>query len=166
MKRLFFDMDGTLAVFSPILDESELYVEGKFLNQLPQENLISAVKALLLEGLDNIYILSAYLLDSPYALNEKNQWLDQFLPELPASHRIFVPVGTDKKAALSGGISKDDILLDDYSVNLHDWNTVGTGVKFLNGINHTKGTWQGEMISCDATTEELKAELSQLLCKA
>ena len=31
----------------------------------------------------DVYILSAYLTDSRYALEEKNAWLDKYLPELP-----------------------------------------------------------------------------------
>ena len=47
-------------------------------------------------------------------------------------------------------INKNWILIDDFSKNLHRWEAAGgTGIKILNGINATKGTWTGYSIpSC------------------
>lgn len=146
-KRLFVDMDGTLAVFHPADKLETLFSKGYFENLKPIDTVVQAVK-----NIKHMYpeievnVLSAVLSDSKYALNEKNNWLDKYLPEVTQEHRIFPPCGTDKKEYVPGGISKNDILLDDYTKNLMEWNHKGTGIKLLNGINHTRGTWQYDRI--------------------
>ena len=55
---------------------------------------------------------------------------------------MFVENGCRKSLSVPGGLRKTDILLDDYSRNLHDWAEAGAiGVKLLNDINNTHGTW-------------------------
>lgn len=146
--RLFVDMDGTLAVWHPTKKLEELYEEGYFLNLDPYQEVVSAIKQLVMFEPDiEVFILSAYLSDSPYALKEKNEWLDKYLPEIDQAHRCFCHCGTDKSLAVPGGIKSTDSLLDDYTVNLNDWCPPGIGLKLLNGINDTHKTWQGERIS-------------------
>ena len=41
-------------------------------------------------------------------------------------------------------------MIDDHTKNLLDWKGAGgTGIKFLNGINHIKGVWQGLLLRED-----------------
>lgn len=141
-QRLFVDMDGTLAEFKPVDTLEVLYEKDYFLNLKPNENVLGAIKQLIAKNDIDVYILSAYLSDSHYALDEKNAWLDKYLPELPQEKRLFVPCGTDKSIVVPGHIKHDDYLLDDYTKNLSEWEPPARGIKLINGINHTNGTWQ------------------------
>jgi len=157
-QRLFVDMDGTLAVFKKADMLETLYEEGYFLNLQPHENLVAAVREIALNNPSiEVHILSAYLTDSKYALAEKNEWLDRHLPEIDQAHRIFVPCGSDKKDGIEGGVRENDFLLDDYTKNLNDWQPPARGIKLLNGINHTQGTWEHDRIRFDRTPEALAA---------
>ena len=149
-ERLFVDMDGTLAVFQPVDTMETLYEKGYFANLTPHQNVIDGMKAFLAEHQDiEVYVLSSVLSDSPYALEEKQAWLDRYFPEIDQEHRIFSPCGQPKAAYVPGGIRNTDMLLDDYSDNLHDWEPPGMGIKLMNGINGTKGTWKGKRIRYD-----------------
>lgn len=142
-RRIFIDMDGTLAKWKNVLNADELYEQGYYLNLEPNLKLIEEIKSLIWKG-EDIYILSSFLDGSKYALDEKNKWLDKYLPELDNERRIFVKYGDNKSDYIKLGISNSDYLLDDYTKNLIDWKIAGgTGIKYLNGINHTKGTWKG-----------------------
>lgn len=159
-QRIFVDMDGTLAKWQEVNNESELYQKGFYENLLPNNNLLNGIKKLINEGKD-IYILSSFLNGSEYALAEKNIWLDKYLPELPKDKRIFVNYGDNKTIYIPNGITKNDYLIDDHTKNLIDWEeSGGTGIKFLNGINHKKGRWQKLMLKED---ENILINLKNLL---
>lgn len=71
-QRLFVDIDGTLAVFKPVDTLETLYEKGYFLNLAPHENVVAAVKEIVTNHPEiEVNILSAYLTDSQYALQEK-----------------------------------------------------------------------------------------------
>lgn len=147
--RLFIDMDGTLAEWKNIKSNDELYQKGYYESLQPNEYILKETKKLIEEG-RNVFILSSFLSDSNYALKEKNNWLDKYLPELPKERRIFVPYGECKYKYIPNKITSLDYLIDDYTKNLLDWKSVGgTGIKFLNGINHLKGVWQGLLLRED-----------------
>lgn len=163
-KRLFVDLDGTLAEFKQVDTLETLYEKGYFLNLAPQENVVDAIKNIILEEDDvEVYILSSVLTDSKYALEEKNAWIDKYLPEIDNEHRIFPPCGADKKDYIPGEIGQTDYLLDDYSVNLSMWEPPAKGIKLLNGINHTRGTWQGEMVKHDMTARSLADNIMNII---
>lgn len=146
--RMFIDMDGTLAKWNNVEFE-QLFEKGYYRNLEPNWDLVDIVNKLISEG-EKIYVLSAYLPDSAYALEEKQEWLRQYLPDLSEYHQIFVPYDTNKAEYLAKNtpITKQDYLIDDYTKNLQEWQMYGgTGVKYLNGINHTKGTWRGFVIN-------------------
>lgn len=148
--KLFVDLDGTLAEWKSAASFEDLFVEGYFKTLATHENVVDAVKLLWNQGME-VYVLSAYLTESKYALREKNQWVSEYVSFIDAGHRLFVPQGISKPdyvSALVGDIDHSFMLLDDYSRNLHEWKAAGgTGVKLLNGINGTKGTWQGNAVS-------------------
>lgn len=155
-QRLYVDMDGTLSVFTPVDTHEYLYQEGFFRDAQPQENVVEAVRDIIQNHPEiEVYILSAYLTDSEFALNEKNEWLNRYLPEIDVEHRIFVPNGSDKKEYVPGGLRTNDFLLDDYTVNLNQWQPPARGIKLLNAINHTRGTWEHDRIRYDRTPQEL-----------
>lgn len=162
-QRLFVDMDGTLAEFKTVDTLETLYEKDYFINLNPNENVLGAIKQLIADNDIDVYILSAYLTDSRYALEEKNAWLDKYLPELPQEKRLFVPCGTDKSVAVPGLIRPDDYLLDDYTKNLSEWEPPARGIKLINGINHTNGTWQGDKIQFTHAPEELSSMISDVM---
>ncbi len=135
--RLFVDMDGTMAEYRRITALEELYERGYFSGLRPQENVVAAIRQLARSSSVQVY-----------ALDEKNAWLDRYLPELGQEQRIFVPCGESKALYISSYLCPEDILLDDYTVNLEDWRMHGgTGIKLLNGINHTRRSWDGARLS-------------------
>ena len=167
--RLFVDMDGTLAEFKKIhIDVNELEdiqtakerlqeilrAPGYFRSLAPQTNVVEAVRHLAEGGEIEVFIITCYL-EHCSALYEKNEWLDKYLPVIDKEHRIFVPDGKNKSCYVPGNVNKNDFLLDDYTYNLCDWSVFGTGIKLLNGINSTKGSWQDSALSYDRTPEEL-----------
>lgn len=161
--RLFVDMDGTLAEFRSVDTLETLYEKGYFAELRPQETVVEGIKTFMNENqAAEVFILSSVLTDSPYAAAEKEAWLDRYLPEIDTQHRIFVPCGSPKSAFVPEGIKKSDVLLDDYSQNLHEWK--GKGIKLMNGINGTRGSWQGARISADMTAAALCRELGKI-CK-
>lgn len=162
-QRLFVDMDGTLAEFKTVDTLETLYEKDYFINLKPNENVLGAIKQLIADNDFDVYILSAYLTDSRYALEEKNAWLDKYLPELPQEKRLFVPCGTDKSVAVPGLIRPDDYLLDDYTKNLSEWEPPAKGIKLINGINHTNGTWQGDKIQFTHSPEEISNMISSVM---
>lgn len=162
--RLFVDMDGTLAAFQSVNKLETLYEKGYFEHLPPMPNMLEAVRELVLHHPElDVHILSSYLADSPYALTEKNAWLDKYLPEVPAEKRIFPPCGRDKKDFVPDGIKNTDVLLDDYSKNLHSWEPPGMGIKVRNGINGTRGTWRAAAISCLSAPQELAMEIAKYI---
>ena len=164
-QRLFVDMDGTLTVFTPVDELETLYQKGYFSNLAPHENVIKAIKEIILHHSDivEVYSLSAYLTDSDYALQEKNEWLDGDVPEIDQAHRIFVPCGSDKKEGVPGGVQYNDFLLDDFTQNLIDWPSPGRGIKLLNGINHTRGSWRNDCLRFDKDGKELAMNILQIM---
>lgn len=151
--RLFVDMDGTLAVFHPVDTLEKLYEKNYFLNLLPQTNVIDGIRFIIENYPEvEVFILSATLSDSPYAIPEKNAWLDKYLPEVDAEHRLYPKCGESKKEFLEreqGGIKQNDFLLDDYSQNLHLWEPPAKGIKVMNGINGKNGTWTKDKVSIE-----------------
>lgn len=153
-QRLFVDMDGTLAEFKPIDTLEKLYEENYFLNLSPQINVIDGIRFIIQNNPNiEVFVLSAVLSDSNYAIPEKNAWLDKYLPELDMEHRLYPKCGESKKEFLEqmqGGIKSDDFLLDDYSKNLHLWDPPAKGIKVMNGINGKNGTWTKDKVSIES----------------
>lgn len=162
--RLFVDLDGTAAVFREVDTFEKLYEKNYFLDLPPQQNVVDAVRSLMRSHPEiEVNILSAVLSDSRYALAEKNAWIDKYLPEITPEHRIFPPCGTDKKEYVPGGVSETDFLLDDYTYNLNAWEPPARGIKILNGINGTKGTWQSDKLSIEKSGEELAENIVNIM---
>ena len=127
--------------------------ETDFFEKLkPFSNLLSA---LCLIGLHYNELVELYSLSIVYgepdksnvSVQGKNKWADCHMPFVVPSHRIYVKSGVSKTAYIKGGISKNDILLDDYTANLRDWEDHGGhGIKIRNNINCKNGIWKGQII--------------------
>lgn len=89
---------------------------------------------------ENIFILSACLQESLYCKDEKIRWLKKYLPAVCKENVVFTISGmnktdfVEKKTGMC--ITKYDILIDDYSRNIEEWETAGgTAIKFKNSFN-------------------------------
>lgn len=175
-KRLFLDMDGTLARFH---DVDKTYIEamwqqGFYVDLKPFENIVAAVKLFIREHPEvDVYILSAVLdTEPPFVEEEKNAWINKYLPEIPKERRIFTRAGHNK-ADYIGGVGSGDYLLDDYNKNLHEFKSAGANaIKFRNDVNHQgkgayggeKGAlWTGAMVSYDDAPEVIAQQLSEIV---
>ena len=163
---IFVDMDGTLVTWKPAKSLENLLERGYFRNMPPYETVVSAIKTLIGWGA-NVFVLSAYMEQNPYSVDEKNEWLDEFIPEIEKDKRIFCPCGTSKWDATArylGGDLRPRYLLDDYSLNLHDWTACGgQGIKLMNGINGSKGTWRGNKVTRFQSPSDLAKEIATLI---
>lgn len=98
-KRFFFDLDGTVCEYKFTSIDS-FYEEGFFKDLIPFENIVNTIKQLLKDRNNEVYIVSKYL-DSKYAINDKNTWLNNYLPEINENHRIFIPYSAKKNRLYS-----------------------------------------------------------------
>ena len=152
MTRVFFDIDGVLAEFRQCSSYEDLLREGYFLELEPQSEVIEALGVLASTPGFEVHTLSSVISESRYALREKKLWLSRYVPAVREGRVSceFLPCGESKREAVPGGIMPGDILIDDYNVNLRDWQLGGIAVKLLNGINHRRGTWKGLTAKKDA----------------
>ena len=156
-KRLFIDMDGVIAVWDSSKSLVEVLMPYYFLNCKAEEKLIESIKLIIQADIFDVYILSAA--NTRHIRECKKKWLKKYLPEIKESHIIFARTWIPKSNFIKCP-AKDDLLLDDYSVNLHAWH--GQGVKFRNKVNGTKGSWKGKSISHLETKEEIYSHLFNL----
>lgn len=149
MSKVYVDMDGTLCRFH---DTEHKYIEamwerGFYSSLKPFEEFLNGLSVCIDRNPNTeFYILSAVLdTEPPFIEDEKREWLHRYLPQLADDHMIFVPAGKNKSEFI-GGISADCCLIDDYNVNLTDWqNAGGTAVKFVNDVNDRGlGAYGGE----------------------
>lgn len=160
---IYFDMDGVLAKwkFAP-LDET---AEPGFFYNLDLEPSVRDAVLLLNEAGFAVSILSAVYMNG-IAEVDKSRWLDKF--DMPHIDRTFVPYGQKK----TDYINKEHdtfILLDDYNLNLVEWDKHKeqnyVAVKFLNGVNGGSGTWTGRTLhyhSDGATIANALADIAAL----
>ncbi len=141
-KRVFLDMDGVLCEYRENASVEDMHADGYFRSLRPRQPMLDAVKRLIETGETEVFILSAVFPERKNeATAEKNEWLNEYLPMINSDHRIFPLCGTDKAGAVSG-ISRSDVLLDDYSKNLFSWALAGgSAVKILNEVNGKLGTF-------------------------
>ncbi|MEG0875090.1 MAG: hypothetical protein RSH79_07280 [Clostridiales bacterium] len=144
-KRLFIDMDGTIANFQDrIVDDDgcfqiELMYQPDFFKTLkPFDKVIEGIRQTIRDNSDlEVYIISAAEPGEPPSfILQKNKWLDEFFPEIDQAHRIFPLPGENKAKYIPEGISCNDYILDDYNVNLQEFkNAGGNSIKCINHVN-------------------------------
>ena len=162
-KTLYVDMDGVLAEFRYVNSEAELYEKGYFLNLKPMKNVISGITYFMEDHPEiEVYVLSAYLEGSRWALQEKSMWLNRHFPQLEEEHQLFVKCGEYKSS-----VPLDDeqaFLLDDHSPNLLDWENAGHfGIKLLNGINGKGKKWNGKLLDSALLPKDFSDKLYEMM---
>lgn len=145
-KTLYFDLDGTMAEWRAAANFSDLLKKGYFRTLAPTE-VANYANKLVGNANADVYSLSAYITES-FAHDEKNEWMDEYTPNIDHEHRIFVPNGLCKAdfviEALNRPLTKNDVLIDDHTPNLISWEEAGgMAIKWLNGINGIGGTFEG-----------------------
>lgn len=153
--RILFDMDGVLAKWNAASIE-EVTAPGYFLNRELELKVAETMKRLIDRDYD-VYILTSVFNDN-HSRSEKIKWLKNNCPFFDTGKVIFCVYGENKADAAEA--QRDDILVDDYTPNLKAW--TGTGIKFLNGINGTKGTWEGYVISGNSSSSIMAATIDAI----
>lgn len=161
--NLFVDMDGTIAKFYYKKNYLEKMYEKGYFENLPEYAMAKYINQLAKENTCiNVYILSACI-ESKYCEQEKIAWLIKHMPNINPKNFIFTKVGEIKVDVATSKIENGcggmiNILLDDYTKNLNEWQVADNfiGFKFINGINDTTKNWQGVKIK---TYKQLMSQL-------
>lgn len=146
-KKWVLDMDDTLAHFNKEKKALERFSSEKsfFSNLEPTKLLLYIQIAIITKVIDlkNIYIVSAS--PNEQADKDKQEWLSKYLKALPKENITFTRLGQNKayhfmnKYHLSSKDLSNYILIDDYTKNLIEWQTLGGKVlKYINEYNNTK----------------------------
>lgn len=145
-KRIFLDLDGTLARFNVPNALERFAIEKGFFANLKAYIGIEKVNEMAKNN-DNIYIISAS--PNKQADNDKMEWLKKYLPNVKNENITLCRIGQNKAEIIENKynikIDKNCFLLDDYTKNLIEWEEVGgTGIKRLTHCadNSTK-KWKG-----------------------
>lgn len=144
MKKIFLDLDGTLARFNVRNALNRFETEKGFFANLLAYKGIEIINEMAKNG--NVYIISA----SPniQADIDKMTWIEKYLPNIPKNHIVLCRCGECKALVLRRlglVIDKNCYLLDDYTKNLTEWESVGgVGIKRLTKCaDNSTGKWKG-----------------------
>ena len=159
-KKLFVDMDGTLARWedgTPF----EIVCQPEYSVRLPQNgNVVTALRSLFEHHQDDfdIFVLSS-VLDLPHAIPDKEKWLDMYCEYIDSYHRLFVPYGMSKGKFVKekfGILTGEDYLLDDYSKNIIEWTQEGGHpIKVFNGVNGKSLAYVGDYTCAWLNAEQI-----------
>lgn len=148
MKKLFLDMDGTIAMFNSKRNALKRFdnEKGFFASLKPFVN-INVINEMIKKGNVEIYVISAS--PNEQADIDKMVWLNTYLPNLSQTNICFCRLGQNKakviKDKLNIDIDNNCYLLDDYTKNLIEWNNSnGIGIKRLTSLaNNSRKIWKG-----------------------
>lgn len=144
MKKIFLDLDGTLARFNVRNALTRFDNEIGFFAKLLAYKNIEEINEMAKAG--NVYIISAS--PNKQADQDKMQWVNKYLPSMPLKNIIFCRIGENKAEIIKEKIGVDikgNILLDDYTKNLEQWESAGgVGIKRLTSVaDNSTGKWKG-----------------------
>lgn len=164
---IYVDMDGTIANIHAMPNWwDEVKTDPDFFKKLePFQNLITALFLTQICYGNKLRMCSLSSVDETFKnvySTAKDYWMDEnayFITE-----RIYATNGRRKSEAVGRKLSKNDILLDDYSKNLNEWiEDGGTGIKIRNPINCVNGNWKGEIICNQDFTNIIIKKLDSIL---
>lgn len=145
MKRLFLDLDGTIAKFNVKNALERFDKEKGFFANLGAYKGVECVNQLALTN--EVYIISA----SPNEQADKDKmiWINKHLNNIKQDNITICRIGENKANVIQKKynivINENCLLLDDYTKNLVEWETFGgKGIKRITKVadNSTK-KWQG-----------------------
>ena len=145
MKKLFLDLDGTVAKFNVKNALKRFDNEKGFFAKLGAYVGIESLNELAKNG--NLYIISAS--PNKTADLDKMIWIEKYLPNIPKNNITICRLGENKAQIIQEKyqikINQNCLLLDDYSQNLFQWEEMGgTGVKRLTSVaDNSRGLWKG-----------------------
>ena len=144
MKKIFLDLDGTLAKFNVKNALNRFETEKGFFAKLGAYKGIEVINEMAKAG--NVYIISA----SPniQADIDKMTWIEKYLPNIPKNHIVICRCGECKALVLRRlglVIDKNCYLLDDYTKNLTAWESVGgVGIERITKVaDNSRKLWKG-----------------------
>lgn len=137
-----------------MMSKVRIFINGTTLNYMednivPEMNVIQGIKKLLRQNNHfEFYILNFCSQENAHEKEEINLFLDNFIPQIPSEKRLFMPIGEDMEKYLPQGIQLKDVLIDNASSRLKNWQYKGgIGIQILNGRNNAE-EWSGARIDC------------------
>ncbi len=145
MKKIFLDLDGTLAKFN-VENALERFDKEKdfFTNLLAFEG-IEQVNELAKNN--NLFIISAS--PNEQADRDKMKWIKKYLPNICLNNITICRIGENKAKIIQDKynfeINNECYLLDDYTKNLKEWESFGgKGIKRLSDVSdNSRKLWKG-----------------------
>lgn len=148
MRKIFLDMDGTIAKFNVKNALKRFDNELNFFANLKAYKYIEIINELAKNN--NLYIISAS--SNERTDKDKMIWLKKYLSNINEKNITFCRLGENKAKVIENKyqikIDKDCFLLDDYTKNLQEWESVGgTGIKRLTSkADNSRKIWKGFQI--------------------
>ena len=145
MKKLFIDLDGTVAKFNVRNALKRFDKEEGFFANLNAYVGIEKINELAKKG--NVFVITAS--PNEQADKDKMKWINKYLTNIIKDNIILCRIGENKAKViedkLSIQIDKSCFLLDDYTKNLQDWElNGGIGIKRLTSVaDNSRGLWKG-----------------------
>lgn len=151
--RIYFDMDGTLAVFNKNATMEEVFTPGYFRSLNPIPEMVAFAKELQHAGYDvNILSGACYT-----AIQEKIEWLQEHMPFITPDKYTFVPVDADKSQFIPN--AEHSVLIDDYNKNLDEWK--GLAVKCKTDINSYNPKYASVVVGAYNNINRLEAAIDK-----
>lgn len=105
--------------------------------------------------------ITDYLMENYRVEMEKKSFMESAEMDIQKDMNL----GAQKSEYVKGGVTQEDLLQDDYTMNLNSWEPPARGIKLLNGINYKRGTWKGETISVEEPPQELPKRIISIMEK-
>jgi len=170
VKRLYVDMDGTLARFyEQAFCIEKMHETGFFRELSPYSNAVGAIKQIITSHNEEVEVCILSAAGNEQIIKDKIDWLMKHF-QIPVTC-YFCELGENKaeyiQRVTGEDLSEHDFLLDDYSANLIDWeNHGGTGIKFrneLNGRGWNGHGFKGHTVYHDSDPEALATDILEIV---
>ena len=160
--KVYFDIDGTIAEFDKTASIEKVASPGYFRSVVAMKKVIEMINLLSQRDDVEVYTSSSVFQDD-HSIADKTYWLSKWVKDIPPERQIYCPYGSPKSSIIQN--KKDsDILIDDFTDNLLEWH--GVGVKMYNGINGTKGRWNGFSLHANMSPALMLAQLNGIISYA
>ena len=147
-KKVFLDLDGTLAKFNVRNALERFDKEVGFFAKLGAYKGIEIVNEL--AKTNQLFIISAS--PNEQADKDKMVWIQKYLPNISIDNITLCRIGQNKAQIIeekySIKIDNNCYLLDDYTKNLNEWESFGgLGIKRLTSVaDNSRKLWKGLQI--------------------